>query len=60
MPHKTQFQRRRNFVKTKNLNEMEIEEKEESEEIPKKVIYLYYVILETEQTSCVLRRWIRN
>ena len=30
MPHKTQFQRRRNFVKTKNLNEMEIEEKEES------------------------------
>ena len=60
MPHKTQFQRRRNFVKTKNLNEMEIEEKEESEEIPKKVIYLYYVILEFEQTSCVLRRWIRN
>ncbi len=43
MPHKTQFQRRRNFVKTKNLNEMEIEEKEESEEIPKKVNYIYNI-----------------
>lgn len=45
MPHKTQFQRRRNFVKTKNLNEMEIEEKEESEEIPTKVRPNYISLL---------------
>jgi hypothetical protein len=37
IPQKTQFKKRRNFLKTKNMNEAEIEEKEESEEYPQKV-----------------------
>ena len=32
LPNKTQFKKRRNFMKTRNMNEAEIQEKEESDD----------------------------